>query len=167
MHKFWKRPATAAEVARACDSAESFGRSLRDWQHELRRLSSRKAFRERIQEAPPCTARRLKDHGQCDAYLAAYVDWLCARHGVEAPDWVHEPKRTARKAWYDYPPLWRDAFINAPGAFRRRGAFTCPEDPLHFRRGRPKLSEAHKRQRAILRQRAYRERIRKKLEQLR
>lgn len=166
MHEAWKRPATAAEVACASRDPESFGRCLRDWQHELRRLSSRKAFRERIRDAPPLTAGRLGDLGQSDAYLAAYVDWLCARHGVEAPAWVDEPARVARKAWYDYPPLWQDAFLHAPAAFRRRAVFTRPDDPLRFRRGRPKLSEAHKRERASLRQRSYRERIRAKLDKL-
>ncbi len=166
MHESWKRPLTAAEVAGNCTDAESFGRGLRDWQHELRRISGRKTFRERICETPPLTAERLGDQGQCDAYLAAYVDWLCARHGVDTPAWVDEADRVARKAWYDYPPVWRDAFVHAPAAFRRRAVFTRPEDPLHFRRGRPKLSEAHKRERAIVRQRRYRERVRAKLDGL-
>ncbi len=165
MHKLWQRPQTAAEVAASSSDPEGFGRNLRDWQHELRRISSCKEFAVKIQEPPELMVETLKDYSQCDAYLAAYVDWLCQRHGIDAPAWVHDPKRVATKAWYDYPPLWKAAFISAPGAFRRRGVFTCPEDVLRFRRGRPKLSDAHKRKQNAERQRRYRARIREKLKQ--
>lgn len=162
----WKRPATAADVARASTGAESFGRAVRDWQHELRRCSSRKAFAEAIREQPPLMAGRFDDHRQCDAWLAAYVDWLCRRHAVEVPPWIEEPERFAERAWYDYPPVWMDSFVNAPAAFRRRGVFTRAEDPLHFRRGRPRVSSSHHRQRNAERQRRYRARVRAKLERL-
>lgn len=83
--------------------AESFGRNLRDWQHELRQVSSRKEFARPTAEAPVLLAQQNWDHGQCDAYLAAYVEWLCDRHAVEAPAWVMDPERVARKAWVDLP----------------------------------------------------------------
>ncbi len=165
MHKSWQRPFTAAEVAATSCDPERFGRNLRDWQHELQRISSRKQFANRIQQPPALMKNRLQDAGQCDACLASYVDWLCQRHGLPAPEWVNDPQRAATKAWYDYPPLWQDAFIHAPGPFRRRGVFTRPEDVLRFRRGRPRQSEAHKRQQNAERQRRYRERIRQKLKQ--
>ena len=166
MNKHWKRPTTAAEVAAECRDAESFGRNLRDWQHELRHVSSRKDFAARVTDAPPLLRDPLDDQGQCDAYLAAYVEWLCERHGVPLPDWLDDEQRTAGKAWYDYPPLWQNSFIHAPAAFRRRGVFTLPEDVLHFRRGRPKVNEAQKRKKSAKRQRRYRARIREKLKQL-
>lgn len=166
MNSSWQRPLTAAEVAAASNTPEAFGRNLRDWQHELRHITSRKEFSRRIQQPPPIMERQLKDHGQCDAYLAAYIEWLCNRHGVDAPDWVHEPKRIAAVAWFDYPPLWQDAFIHAPGAFRKRGVFTRPDDVLRLRPGRPKVAEAVKRQKLAERQRRYRARIREKLQRL-
>lgn len=166
MHSAWKRPLTAAEVARSTEDAESFGRNLRDWQHELRRLSNRKEFVLQIAEAPPLIQNRLGDDGQSDAYLAAYVEWLCERHGIPTPDWLSETRRTASKAWYDYPPLWPDSLVHAPGPFRRRGIFTRPEDVLRFRPGRPKVSERHKQEKNAERQRRYRARIRQKLERL-
>lgn len=166
MNKLWKRPATAAEVAATSSDAESFGRNLRDWQHYLRRISNRQAFALSIKEAPPLLRDKLGDHGQCDAYLAAYVEWLCQRHAVPAPGWVSETARTADRSWYDYPPLWQDAFIHAPGAFRRRGVFTRPDDVLAFHPGRPKTSAAQKRKKSAERQRRYRQRIQEKLKRL-
>jgi len=162
----WKRPATAAEVARNTSDPESFDRNFRDWQHELRRVSSRKEFSRRITEAPPLIGDRLDDDSQSDAYLAAYVEWLCDRHGVPSPDWLDDPERTASRAWYDYPPLWLNSFVHAPGPFRRRGVFTRPEDVLRLRPGRPKVSEHRKRDNNAERQRRYRARIRQKLERL-
>lgn len=167
MNKSWKRPATAAKIAVETCDAESFGRNLRDWQHELRHVSSARDFRARVAEAPPLLAGRIGDHGQCDAYLAAYVEWLCERHGVSAPEWLEDPRRIAKKAWFDYPPLWIDSFVHAPAPFRRRGVFTRPEDVLRLRRGRPKVSTAEKRRKNAVRQRRYRERVRQKLERLR
>lgn len=163
MNKLWQRPNSAAEVAAQSSDPESFGRNLRDWQHELRRITSRKAFIQRILEPPPLMEGQLKDHGQSDAYLAAYVAWLCERHGVSAPDWVNDPERIASQAWYDYPLLWQDALVHAPGAFRRRGVFTRPEDVLHFKAGRPPLGHAHKSRQNAERQRRYRARVREKL----
>lgn len=166
MDKNWKRPATAAEVASMSGDVESFGRNLRDWQHELRQVSSRRDFARRINQAPPLLRKKLGDQGQSDAYLAAYVEWLCERHGVLQPDWLHDGQRSADKAWYDYPPLWQDSFVHAPGAFRRRGVFTRPEDILHFRRGRPKVSDSQKRRKSAERQRRYRARVQEKLKRL-
>jgi hypothetical protein len=166
MNKSWKRPASAAEIAVESRDAESFGRNLRDWQHELRRVSSTRDFARRVAEAPPLMVGRLEDFGQCDAYLAAYVEWLCERHGVATPDWLEDPRRVAEKAWFDYPPLWRDSFVHAPAAFRRRGVFTRPDDVLRFRRGRPRVSAAEKRRKSAERQRRYRERVRQKLKRL-
>lgn len=166
MHKSWIRPATAAAISAATDSTEAFGRNLRDWQHELRHVTSRRAFAQSIAEAPRLLRDQLNDFGQCDAYLAAYVDWLCQRHAVATPVWTHEASRTADKAWFDYPPLWQDSFIHAPAAFRLRGIFTRPEDLLQFKKGRPRTSDDSKRQKGVERQRRYRARIRKKLQQL-
>lgn len=166
MNESWKRPATAADISAVTHDPESFGRNLRDWQHELRHVTSRKDFIERIKDAPAPLREKLTDSGQCDAYLAAYVEWLCERHGVPTPAWLAEPNRVATKAWYDYPPLWQDSFVHAPGAFRRRGVFTRPEDVLNFRRGRPTVSKAQKRSKSAERQRQYRARVREKLERL-
>lgn len=166
MNKLWRRPQSAADIAKMTTDTESFGRNVRDWQHELRNLSTRKEFSKRIEEPPQLLANRLKDSGQSDAYLAAYVEWLCERHAITTPKWVDEPARYARKAWYDYPPLWKDSFLHAPAAFRRRGVFTRPDDTLKIRRGRPAVSDIQKRAKSAERQRQYRLRVKEKLERL-
>jgi len=163
MDERWKRPTTAKEVAAMSESAEAFGRNLRDWQHELAKVTNRKDFAGRIEESPPAMRARLGDAGQCDAYLAAYVEWLCERHGVPLPEWLDDEFRRADKPWHDHPPLWMDSFVHAPGAFRRRGVFTRPEDVLRFRRGRPPVSDAQKRRKSAERQRRYRIRLRERL----
>ena len=95
MRKEWKRPLTAAEVCEGVNDAETFGRNVRDWQHELRKVRSRPAFTRLVSDIPPLLHDRLNDGGQCDAYLAAYVEWLSDRAGIEAPDWVFDPRRSA------------------------------------------------------------------------
>lgn len=166
MRKEWKRPQTAADVCSDIQNAEEFGRAVRDWQHELRKVHSRPEFAKRIENAPPLLRTRLSDHGQCDAYLAAYVEWLADRAGVDAPSWVNDPQRVADKAWFDYPPLWIQSFVSAPAAFRRRGVFTKPDNVLNIKRGRPPVSSDHKRRMSADRQKRYRARVKEKLARL-
>ena len=166
MRKGWTRPTTAAEVCDGIENAEDFGRAIRDWQHELRNVHSRPGFAKRIKDPPPTLRSRLNDHGQCDAYLAAYVEWLADRAGVYPPNWVNDSDRIADKAWYDYPPLWVQSFVSAPAAFRRRGVFTTPDNVLNIKRGRPTVSANQKRRKGAERQRRYRARVSAKLARL-
>jgi len=166
MREDWQRPQTAAEVCAGVDKAETFGRNVRDWQHELQKVTSRPAFASRVSEPPKLLRHRLKDGGQCDAYLAAYVEWLSDRAGIEAPKWVFDPKRTADRPWFDHPPLWAQSFVVAPGAFRRRGVFTKPDNVLRIHRGRPPVSSAERRRKNAERQRRYRENVKAKLAKL-
>ncbi len=139
---------------------------MRDWQHELTKVHSRAEFSRRISDPPPLLRDRFDEHGQCDAYLAAYVEWLCERVGLEPPSWTHDPRRVADRAWYDHPPLWKQALVEAPGAFRRRHVFTKPELVLQLRPGRPRLPDSLRRRKNAERQKRYRERIREKLQRL-
>lgn len=166
MRKEWKRPQSAAEVCEGVDDAETFGRNVRDWQHELRKACSRPAFTRQVSDAPPLLRSRLNDGGQCDAYLAAYVEWLSDRAGVEAPAWVFDPQRSADRAWFDYPPLWAQSFVSAPAAFRRRGVFTKPDNVVSINRGRPTVSNAQKRLKNAERQKRYRASVKAKLARL-
>ena len=166
MNKDWKRPQTAAEVCEGVNDAEDFGRNVRDWQHELLKVTSRPTFARLIKEAPPLLRDRLKDGGQCDAYLAAYVEWLSDRAGIEAPNWVFDPRRTADRPWFDHPPLWAQSFVNSPAAFRRRGVFTKPDNVIRIHRGRPPVSSEEKRRKNAERQRRFREKVKAKLARL-
>ena len=160
------RPRTAVEISEFVLDGEDFGRNVRDWQHIIRNFKSRSEFKRSVEEPPVLMGEVLKDHGQADAYLAAYVEWLCDSIGVEAPKWVFEPERIATKAWYDFPSLWVQSFVLAPGAFRRRGIFTTPDNVLNIRPGRPRKSDQEKRAANAARQKRYRERVKKKLAKL-
>jgi len=163
----WIRPKTVAQICEFAMDGENWGMNVRDWQHVIRNFHSRSEFEGSIQDPPAIMRDVLKDEGQCDGYLAAYVEWLCDRAGVEPPEWVFDPRRVATKSWYDFPRLWAQSFVEAPGAFRRRGIFTLPDNVLNLRPGRPRKSDAEKRATNAARQKRYRQRVKEKLEKLR
>ena len=155
-------PQTAAEVTFYVHESTDFASSLHQWQTALQEISSRKELLQRIKDAPPLLRSRLKDKGYCDAYLAAYVEWVCQFAKINPPDWVTQPNRIA-----DAP--FADEAIDlsqTPNAFRRRNLFTIPKNVLQLRRGRPKKSEAHKLKNNAERQRRYRQRVKEKLQRL-
>ena len=117
-------------------------------------------------DEPPILCDLLKDDGQSDAYLAAYVEWLCDRIGVDSPGWVDQPVRYARKPWYDLPGLWKESFVQAPGSFRVRGIFTIPENVIKLRPGRARVSIESKRKKNAMRQKRHRQRIQERLKKL-
>ena len=160
------RPRTAAEICKFTLEGEDFGRNVRDWQHVIRHFKSRAEFKKSVEEPPVLLVDHLQDHGQSDAYLAAYVEWLCDSVGVEPPEWVFDSQRIASKAWYDFPELWALNFVEAPGAFRRRGIFTSPDNVLNISPGRPRKSAKEKRATNAARQKRYRERVKEKLARL-
>lgn len=166
MNENWRRPRTAAEVCRGVKDPETFGRNIRDWQHELQKVPHKQELQRRMFDEPPILSDVLKDDGQSDAYLAAYVEWLCDRIGVDAPDWVDQPERYARRPWYDLPNLWEDSFVQAPGSFRVRGIFTIPEKVINLRPGRAKVSIESKRKKNAMRQKRHRQRIQERLKKL-
>jgi hypothetical protein len=60
-----------------------------------------------------------------DALLAAIAEYLCARQGVLAPDWVDDPSRFLDQWWFvsGIRSLHADAIANSPISFARRGVF--------------------------------------------
>lgn len=150
----------ASEVVQGVESEADFTRQLQEWLDFLKTVSSKKQFLSLIEAAPELLAEKLVDRGQCDAYLAAYVDWLCGEHGLKAPAWVSESERVSEGSGYDDVPLWERSFVEAPEAFERRGVHRQPENVLTFKRGRPRVSEEQKRAKSAERQRRYRARIR-------
>jgi len=166
MNENWKRPQTAADVCFGVHDSETFGRNIRDWQHELQKIPHKQELKRRMLDEPPLLSDVLKDDGQSDAYLAAYVEWLCDRIGIDSPDWVNQSERYARKPWYDLPSLWKDSFIQAPGSFRARGVFTIPENVVSLRPGRTRTSAESKRRKNAQRQKRHRLRIQEKLQRL-
>lgn len=155
-------PRTAAEVTFNIHQVSDFNANFRLWQTELREVSSRKELLKRVTDAPPLLRSLLKDQGYCDAYLAAYVDWVCQLTKTKVPAWVAQPHRIA-----DSPITDETIDLSeSPEAFRQRNLFVIPKNVIQLRRGRPKKSEAHKLKNNAERQRRHRLRVKAKLQRL-
>lgn len=159
-HQVLQRPKTFRQVAAFSSSLEEFGMNLRDWQHEIRRshIHSRKELARRLEEAPELLADRFENGVIADAYLAAYAEWLADRARIARPDWCRAPERTLQKPWFA-TPLHGHLLVASPASFRQRNVFTVPEPVFYPHRGRPPVPEQQKREKARLRQKAYRIRI--------
>jgi hypothetical protein len=138
------RPTTLKAVAERSDSIGDFGRHLRDWLHELRRVSSRPQAVRSITEEPPRLSDKFSRGQIADAWLAAYAEHLACKIGAVAPEWAFAPWRTSIDPLFDdgsTPALRILALSRSPLAFRRRNIFTPSVDlPLALRAGRPKKS---------------------------
>lgn len=165
------RPTTLKEIAERSDSLGDFGRHLRDWLHELRRVSSRTQAAATITDEPPRLRDKFLQGGVADAWLAAYAEHLAGKIGVAAPEWAFAPWRASEDPIFDEgssPTLRRIALARAPLAFKRRNIFTPSVDlPLALRAGRPTKSAEEKRQNNAERQRRFREMRRAELATLR
>ncbi len=154
------RPATARAVARRAASVEEFGRNLRDWFHELRRLSARAQLRAAVWVRPPRLSGRFLQGEVADAFLAAQVEFFCRRAGVRPPRWTRDPAYVLDEPWFSAPSprLRAHLLLDTPDEFRNHNVFTTPEFELQIRRGRPRVSLAAKREKARLRQQRFRRR---------
>jgi hypothetical protein len=163
-----KRPETLADVACWSNSLAAFGMNLRDWQHVIQRgeVRSRPAFFRRLQAEPPRLRGQFSGGDVADAYLAAYAEWLADQAGIERPQWVQDPSRVATNAWFAHP-LRGPLLATTPASFRQRNLFTIPEPIFRPSRGRPRVPAVQKQEKARLRQKAYRQRIRVLIEQAR
>lgn len=158
------RPLTARAVARSARTIEEFGRNLRDWFHELKRLSSRAQLAAAVKVRPPALARKIATGEIADAYLAAQVEFLCRRAGLRPPRWTRDPLYVLEEPWFSVPGRHSRAhlLLETPDEFRNRNVFTTPEAPVAIRRGRPRVSRSVKLAKARLRQQRYRQRLAKR-----
>jgi hypothetical protein len=165
------RPRTLREIAEHSDAIEEFGRHLRDWLHELRRVVSRAQATATIAEEPPRLAEKFLRGYVADAWLGAYAEHLAGKICVAAPEWAFASWRIADDPIFDEgsTPTLRDlAFVRTPLAFKRRNIFTPSVDlPLKLRAGRPVKSVEEKRKTNAERQRRFREARRDELAALR
>jgi hypothetical protein len=165
------RPKTLREIALRTDSIVDFGWHLRDWLHELRRVSSRKQAAATIADEPPSLRDKFPQGRVADAWLAAYAEHLAGKIGAQAPNWAFAPWRTSDNPLFDdgsSPALQRLAIVRAPLAFKRRNIFTPSVDlPLALRAGRPTKSVDEKRRTNAERQRRFRKALREELPSLR
>jgi len=148
--KIQKRPETLAEVAALSESEEAFGRNLADFEHELLRLSSRKALSGAIEARPSLLAQTFPTGAVADAWLAAYAEELAARFELTYPGWIWDADRFLPEAYIHdaHSPelkLWHT--LKTPAGFSRRNLFVDLHlPPVCLRRGRPRQSAAHKRE---------------------
>lgn len=166
------RPVTLRQVAEQADSLEEFGRHFRDWQHELRRFSSRAEIARAIAEKPPLVAGRFQQGEVADAWLAASAEYLAGRLRLPAPAWVSARQRVAPEPWFAVDERNAAARVTAlrdsPAPFKKRNLFTPLVDmPLGLRAGRPAIPAEHKRRANAERQRRFREKRKAELDALR
>ena len=156
-----ERPKTLREVAEKSDSLQDFGTNLRDWQHEIQRggVHSYRALTQRLEKEPPRLSSRFEGGDVADAYLAAYAEWIADQAGILRPKWCGKPDRCANDPWFS-TPVRGQLLATTPASFRQRNIFTIPDSVFSAKPGRPRVSEARKREKARLRQKAYRTRVR-------
>jgi len=73
-----------------------------------------------IESEPPSTG-----DPRWDAFLAALVEWLAVRHGVEVPSWARDPARYLDAAWWvtTVPSLHAWEFAGSPASFQSHGVY--------------------------------------------
>ena len=155
------RPRTLKEVAERSDSLGDFGRNLRDWLHDLRRISSRRQAAAAIADEPVPLKEKFPEGYVADAWLGAYAEHFAGKVRVRAPEWAFQPWRTAADPLFDEGSdnrrLRALALEHAPLAFKRRNIFTpSVELPVSLRAGRPAKPIEEKRRVNAERQRRFR-----------
>lgn len=166
------RPTTLAQIAERSESVEDFGRHLRDWLHELRRLSSRQQVDAVIAEKPRRLRNRFAGGAVADAWLAAYAELLAQQASTVSPRWAFDGERVAPEPWFanESGSLTSRllALEQTPLPFKRRNLYTpYVEVPLKLRAGRPAKSADEKRRANAERQHRFRTRRKAELATLR
>lgn len=163
-----QRPQTLSDVATWSLSLHEFGKNLRDWQHTIQRsgVHNRAEMSRRLADTPPRLADKFSQGDVADAYLAAYAEWLSDQASIPRPAWSRDRHRIAHDPWFSSPTRGL-LLVNSPASFRQRNLFTIPEPVFKPKAGRPLVPSTQKREKARLRQKAYRQRIRKLVAQAR
>jgi hypothetical protein len=73
-----------------------------------------------IQQEPPTTGDQ-----RFDAFVAALVEYLCARDLASPPEWVDAPSRFLDTWWFmsGIRALHANAMVHSPISFKRHGVF--------------------------------------------
>ncbi len=157
------RPRTARSVAQRTKSLDDFGHNLRDWLHELRRVTTREGLRRACWHRPPRLAGVIPGGAVADAFLAAQVEYLLRRAGMEAPRWVEDAGYILPVPWFPHLEadsdlralLIRDAHVE----FANRNLFTTSEFTWAPKRGRPVVqTQSQRREKARTRLQRWRAR---------
>ena len=143
------RPRTARSVATRSHTLEEFGYNLRDWLHELRRVTTRAGLVAACAHRPRRLAEVFPEGPLADAFLAAQVEYLLRRANLPVPRWTLDPRYILPAPWFPHDHadahlralLIRDAHVE----FANRNLFTTSEFTWSPRRGRPALLTADQR----------------------
>jgi hypothetical protein len=157
------RPTTLSQIAERSESLADFGQQLRDWLHDLRRVSSRPQVIKAVTGKPRSLAKRFADGAVADAWLGAYAEHLSTAAGTSPPAWAFERDRIAPEPWFadeGSSALLRAAALRqSPLPFKRRNLYPYTvELPFRLQAGRPATSGSEKRQVNAERQRRFRKR---------
>ena len=155
------RPKTARAVAGRADSFSQFGLNLRDWFHELRKISSRSGLAAALAHRPPRLRGRFAGGEVADAFLAAQVAQLCRQASISAPKWTRHSEYILDDPWFASPganaSLRALLIRDADEEFKNRNLFTVSELVWVPKRGRPTTKTSdQKRETARLRKRRWR-----------
>jgi hypothetical protein len=99
-------------------------------EEEAKRLGFR--FIETYDHAPTDLRRQLVDpapestgDARFDAFVAAIVEYVCARDFELAPGWVEDSSRFLERWWFvsGIKSLHANALVHSPISFARRGVF--------------------------------------------
>ena len=125
------RPRTARAVAGRAGTLEQFGMNVRDWFHELRRVTTRDGLLAAVSHRPPRLRDRFPGGQIADAFLAAQVEYLCRHAGIQPPRWTRSPEYVLDDPWFgfsDAPAGLRAILIrDSPVEFKNRNLFTTSE----------------------------------------
>jgi len=125
-----RRPLTARAVARQRQNMEEFGLNLRDWFHELQRLSTRAQLAAAVKVRPPSLAKKIPTGQIADAFLAAQVEFLCRRAGLRPPHWTRDSSYVLDEPWFSVPGR------HIPGSSAARNTRRVPQpEYIHHTRG--------------------------------
>src|SRR5450432_1690680 len=95
------RPKSLKEVAEQSASITEFGLNLRDWLHELRRVSSRPQAAATIADEPPRLQKKFREGHIADGWLGAYAEHLAGVIGVSPPNWAFDLWRFSEAPNFD------------------------------------------------------------------
>lgn len=153
-------PLQMKDIAANSESLSDFGLLLREWNHTLTRgdVSNRPAIARSIEDAPQILSARFPGGDIADAYLAAYAEWIADKAGIRRPSWTQDPERNLEVPWFA-DNARASLIVLTPASFRQRNVFTIPEEVVHLRRGRPRVSASQKKAKARERDRRYRQRV--------
>ncbi len=164
------RPHSLAQVAEQSDSLEEFGRHFQDWLHTIRSHTSRPQLVAAVWAAPARLSRKFKGGKIADAWLAASAEHLLARIGRRRPAWT--AGRVLTEPWFAIggtdTPSRVLALRDSPAPFKTRNIFTPGVDlPLQLSAGRPAKTAEERRKNNAERQKRFRERRHRELQELR